>query len=74
VLSNGRVELESASGASLAKGASRSPARGELEPTEAGEAYAKSRRCAGLAMKAIDPETREMYLSAARQVRKAAGL
>jgi hypothetical protein len=72
MLSNGRVEIET--GSVTREALAKSPALGQLEPTVAGEAYVKSQRYTGLAMKAIDPQTREMYLTAAREVRKAAGL
>lgn len=47
--------------------------RAEQE-TEAGRAFVKSQRYREAAMAAIDPATRELYLTAARQMRKEAGL
>lgn len=63
MLGNGRV--------ALVKGRQSSH---QLQETDAGRAFVKSQQYADLAAQAFDRETREMWLDAARELRKEAGL
>jgi hypothetical protein len=63
MLGNGRV--------ALVKGRQSSH---QLPETDAGRAFVKSQQYADLAAQAFDRETREMWLDAARELRKEAGL
>lgn len=76
---DGRVEVETSittDRQALAKSRFALPWERSVPPQEtaAGVAFVKSQQCRDAAMKAIDPETRDMYLTAARELRKEAGL
>jgi hypothetical protein len=82
VLPNGRakIDLDPADKEALAKSRFTMPwerpapsARG-LEPTVAGEAHVEAQKCMDLAFAAVDLESRNMWLDAAREIRKAAGI
>ena len=73
MLGNGRVGIDVGGAVRQALAKAR-PSSRQLPETDAGRAYVESRRYSDLAAKAVDPETRELWLTAARQVRKEAGL